>query len=466
MSAAYKAVCQKLLLKDSAQPSDLCCLCLKQVDSTSAVSVNDKIAIEVDQNGNSFVEERMARILVDIIGETVVQTMGMFESICKQCSIDSIASFKFMRRCRENIDNLVRAVDDFDSCFENVAEDLNEYQSLYISVNPKEMTIQQFYDTKRQTNPSETALKRFHFIAYGIPRSKTAPDGSTTRVNRDFSTIFIKTHELVHDPSKPKEYKCKICLKLYPTSGNLRQHFFAHHFKKEFQCEECPKSFGTAGLLQTHITVSHCTVECAECGKTLLNRTSTLKRHALTHSKTAKICFRCGRHYKKGKDFEKHMAQETCEMPSRIPGNFQCDNCSYHCHYKHQLTSHIKFEHGDAKGHICKWCGRRCYSASALKTHILKHTKERNFICTDCGGKFVTKQSLTHHQRLHTGERPYKCTQCDQSFLSASRRNDHIERYHNTTSFDCDLCDAKYNARRSLMKHKRRHAMEDVIIGT
>ncbi|XP_049882259.1 gastrula zinc finger protein XlCGF57.1-like [Pectinophora gossypiella] len=455
MSEVYKAVCEKLLLKEG-KSNDLCCLCLTVVDE-HAISVNDEVMVFPENADEDL--KLMGRILVEILGENITQCMSVFESVCKQCAQSAIDSYKFIKKSKETMENLICATDDLGNCFENVSEETDTYQTLYVSIVPKDKTMQQFYDGKKQTNPSETALARFHFIAYGSTKPVKGNDGY--KKPRDYSTIFIKTHELVADPSKPKEYKCKMCLKMYPTSGNLRQHFFSAHFKKEFPCSECSKSFGTAGLLQTHMSISHCTVECSECGKVLLNRTSTLKRHAKIHSKSRKICYRCGRMYKKVTDFNKHMAQDTCQMPSRIPGDYTCDTCGYHCNYKHQLLNHIKYEHTDAEGHVCQWCNRKCYSASALKTHILKHTKEKNYVCSVCGGKFVTKQSLINHTRLHTGERPYPCNQCDQSFLSASRRNDHIERYHVSKTFDCDLCDAKYSARRSLVKHRKRHFTMD-----
>lgn len=388
------------------------------------------------------------------------ENVEIFENICDACLRLTISSYKFIKRSKDNFALLGTAIEDLNNGFENTTEDFTNVETLYVNINPMECTIQQFYDNKRLALPQETALPRFRFIAHGQYSANPNKKRNNERPRvRDFSTIFIRTTELIADPSKKKEFKCKMCLKEYPSSGCLRQHFFSTHFKKEFQCSECPKSFGTLGLLQSHINVSHSTVECHICGKQLKNRTSTIKRHQMMHNSATKVCFRCGRSYKKSTDFNRHMAQDSCAVPSKVKGNFTCDHCGYHCSFKHQLLAHIKYEHTDAEGFLCKWCGRKCYSQSALKTHVLKHTKEKNFTCTECGGRFVTRQSLLNHTRLHTGERPYKCDFCDQCFLSASRRRDHIDRHHLPSSYDCDMCDAKYNARRSLVKHRKRHMM-------
>lgn len=376
--------------------------------------------------------------------------------MCKSCTEAARSSYKFVKKCKENSVNLINAVDSLNDCFDNTVVDIRNFQSVYISINAEELTIDQFYDTVRQMYPQQTALARFHVIA-NRKSEKSGKSAKRPRNPKDYSTIFIKTHELMHDPSKKNEFKCKMCQKQYPTSGSLRQHFFNSHFKKEYQCMECPKSFGTAGILQSHITQSHQVIQCGECGKTLLNRSSTLKRHQKVHHRPGKVCYRCGRTYKRSVEFEKHMAHDTCLPPSRVAGTFICDYCGYHCNFKHQILAHIKYEHTNAEGFVCSWCHKKCYSQSALKTHVLKHTGEKNFICTECGGKFVTRQSLINHMRLHTGERPYQCGLCDEAFLSASRRKEHIVRHHVGASFDCDLCEAKYNARRSLLKHRKRH---------
>lgn len=386
----------------------------------------------------------------------MAENWNMFNYVCGECSKSALNSYKFIKKCQKNNEQLSLAVENLSNGFEHTADDIEDFSSMYLSINVAEDKIEQFFDNSRRLHSEQSALARFKFISNAKETNSVSKKSAR---QKDYSTIFIKTHELVLDPSK-QEYRCKMCMKLYPTSGSLRQHFFSVHFKKEFKCPDCSKCFGTSGLLHTHKMQSHSFVTCNDCGKKLLNRQSTLKRHALTHdTKVAKVCHRCGRKYKKTTDYERHMQQDSCTVPSKAMGNYVCDYCGKETHFRHQLLSHIRFEHLGARGYICKWCKRKCYNESALKIHVLKHTKEKNFICSMCGGKFVTRQSLINHTRLHTGERPYPCKQCDQSFLSASRRTDHIDRYHKQMIFECDQCHTKLNARRSLIKHKKHHCL-------
>lgn len=384
----------------------------------------------------------------------IAENMALLTYICGVCYKSAMESYKFIKQCQNISNQLTIAVENLSHGFSNTTEDLDSFPTMFLSIKAAENKIEQFYDITRPLCPEKSALARFKFIS--SQQKSTNNKGKRSIRKKDFSTIFIKTHELMLDPSKP-EYRCKMCSKFYPTSGSLRQHFFSLHFKKEFQCPDCGKGFGTSGLLHTHQMQSHNHVTCNECGKKLLNRQSTLKRHAMTHFTGAKICDRCGRKYKKINDYERHMEQDSCTVPSKAIGTFICDYCGKETHFRHQLLSHIRHEHLGAEGFTCKWCKKKLYSQSALKVHVLKHTKEKKFICALCGGKYVTLQSLINHTRLHTGERPYPCSQCDQSFLSASRRKDHVDRYHNQIVFECDQCHTKLNAKRSLLKHKRNH---------
>jgi len=79
------------------------------------------------------------------------------------------------------------------------------------------------------------------------------------------------------------------------------------------------------------------------------------------------------------------------------------------------------------KPFVCKHCGATYTSATALQTHIYRHSGERPFQCRYCTKSFRSKFSVDSHERYHTGEKPFQCRVCGQRFTIAASLQYHAK---------------------------------------
>jgi len=66
--------------------------------------------------------------------------------------------------------------------------------------------------------------------------------------------------------------------------------------------------------------------------------------------------------------------------------------------------------HTGERPHKCNKCGHTFRQITALKNHLLIHSKHH--VCDTCGKSFSRSDALRVHKRVHTGEKPYKCDKC------------------------------------------------------
>lgn len=73
----------------------------------------------------------------------------------------------------------------------------------------------------------------------------------------------------------------------------------------------------------------------------------------------------------------------------------------------------------------CQVCGNTFSGSSALKTHLLTHSKSKSHQCNRCEKKFIDHRTLERHMKTHSDEIAYECTLCP----AKSNRKDNIRRH-------------------------------------
>lgn len=117
-------------------------------------------------------------------------------------------------------------------------------------------------------------------------------------------------------------------------------------------------------------------------------RSSTLKRHLLTHSRKKPLsCLLC-------------KTDSSCDGPTDNDQHVQA------------TTSR-----GRHSCHLCPYVAKR---PALLKRHLLTHRMKKPFNCMFCHRTFAQSDTFAEHMRIHNGDKPYHCLMC--SFKAAHKR--------------------------------------------
>lgn len=447
-----------VLRKILSRSSDFCCLCFETIND-KAISPDNEVIINVNQTQNNLL---MSDVLLTVLGNEVLSYISTFEALCTKCTQSAINSYTFMKLSKKNSELLCKVLSSLKENIDDTIEDQVNCKTLFVSVNTETFVNNQHYDNKRPVCNTSAALRRYQSLLNNEDKSELelCPQSikKDVRTKKEKSQFAIPTSDMIYDKNDQETIKCKECLKVYPGIWKLRSHYIRVHAPKVFKCTECPRKYGSLSYLHAHKEESHCSIVCSECGKTFHNR-NTLRIHEMGHHLRF-VCQDCGRIYKSKNTFKKHIEFNVCGSKTRASpseAKFTCDYCNKKYTQKVSLRVHIQFEHGNYKGHECKWCKKKFWAQSRLKAHIVKHTREKKFNCNICNRNFVTKESLLYHTRIHTGEKPYECPECDARFLSASRRAEHVKRQHRGATIQCDICQSKFNSTNYLQKHRQSH---------
>ena len=189
---------------------------------------------------------------------------------------------------------------------------------------------------------------------------------STTTDKTVKRCVFVMHRVGIIKHKRKRTCKCPICLKRYPSQGELNQHYRQVHDK--IKCPDCPMVFTTPLSLQRHqyahsLPRFHC-----RCGKGFYFL-AELKVHKLKHRRTCTaICSYpgCTKSYFSQADWAKH-------AHTHLKIIWNCDRCDYTTNDERLLKSH-KRKHKQKVKYTCSHCGRGFVYHTQWARHTNKNT--------------------------------------------------------------------------------------------
>ncbi|KAL0859726.1 hypothetical protein ABMA27_010088 [Loxostege sticticalis] len=421
-----------------------CRLCLKQIEK-EYVSFHDFVAIEA----TSSEPQTMSEFLREIFSSEreLYDEIAGVDAVCLNCVDKTFELMKFMKMCRSSSKLLKNVFNHLTETLNNEIDTTNN-QTLYVVVNEKESSlILVKKDDKEKENINSNASKQ--------KRGRKRKHFDCSKCDEVLDNLEeLKAHNL----SFHNSVTCDICHEACPSNMDLEDHINTIH---QYQCEQCSLRMDSEQELLDHIGKHHNTYVCKECGISCQGL-DKLRVHEQKHISKSE-CPKCGKSYTTKEFYQRHVKLcledrlDPHPIRTEIVKTYFCELCGKGYSTPGGLRVHERFTHGNAKPHECEYCGKKFTAPSYLKTHMIKHTGEKNFKCDICGGKFVSKEALLYHTRRHTGEKPYSCKFCNERFVNASARAEHIKFKHVGPTLMCEICSHKFVTSHFLKQHMSRH---------
>ncbi|XP_058833665.1 zinc finger protein 675-like [Topomyia yanbarensis] len=258
---------------------------------------------------------------------------------------------------------------------------------------------------------------------------------------------------------------CNICDKTFTAKSSLERHMLLHTQEKPFVCDLCDTYFSRSLDVKNHVRMVHESLNphvCEECSEQFKNYHGLCKHHQIVHLNKSLpavrfkpyhlICKLCKRPHRKSSELIEHIRQghsnETypyvqCPVCPKTFLSTQHLSChkeihtdKYTCMYCgarnatiHRLQTHVENHHNEERRYDCPICNSKLYkSASALRTHVLTHSRGKQYRCDICRRDFMRKNQLSIHRRTHTGEKPFQCEICQKRFSDGASYCKHKKR--------------------------------------
>ncbi|XP_058445189.1 zinc finger protein 345-like [Malaya genurostris] len=279
------------------------------------------------------------------------------------------------------------------------------------------------------------------------------------------SLVRAREHRLVVHENKVVA-ECKICLKTFMTSANLRRHMLLHTNELPYACETCGVRFRVSTDLTKHILADHqgkTAYHCNACNLPLQNKTEYYRHRNRVHLKPHLRPFKCRLCLEvplTAQDLEAHI--EACHPTEDYPYR-RCTVCEEKFFNSMKLGVHMRSKHGIGikhsparKSYVCDHCGKEYIQKHSLQIHLANvHNAEKAYSCDMCDKRFVFLSNLTRHQEMHKQIKRFACDFCDKTFSQKTAMMNHRRNIHTgETAFDCPYCGAAFKESSTFYRHK------------
>lgn len=254
-----------------------------------------------------------------------------------------------------------------------------------------------------------------------------------------FCQIYnYRVHLRTHAQAKVELLSCRICLKVFTSQKNLKNHLARNHFEDKFyECDLCKRVFTTLKACEHHVQLHKCMMStvCEQCGRTFTTQ-KALKRHRSgTRCHSSFKCTDCPKTFTKKNALLKHSFSHLGLLP------YTCIRC--HCHFR---LAKLYRQHKCKPERIhCVACLREFLSQEDFQQHKKdtgcwgnQEPKGDEIRCLECGQGFETPEELKQHAGAH--QRVLKCAECGKGFRSALLLMSHMGGHAGQSPCLCQRC--------------------------
>ncbi|XP_059607701.1 gastrula zinc finger protein XlCGF57.1-like [Phlebotomus argentipes] len=264
-------------------------------------------------------------------------------------------------------------------------------------------------------------------------------------------------HLLMHSDVRNEE--CPVCCKKFKHKFYLERHMLVHNTAKPYSCKICGKSFGREYYLKKHLMRHRDkTLKCAYCTRTYRNDDGFRSHMDMFHRGLPDdpgcdviSCTICSEVFEDFENLKSHVQIHPLEKP------FECAECGKTYINKRRVRDHITFAHvGEKKIYKrtrkspqktarhgvkkvetvpkCTICLKVFKGRKFLKNHMILHDKDRPlFPCKICGLQLKRKSTLRDHEKNHEKSKEItyiNCPGCWKTYIKKRSFNKHMERHH------------------------------------
>ncbi|XP_050315825.1 zinc finger protein 711-like [Anthonomus grandis grandis] len=337
------------------------------------------------------------------------------------------------------------------------------------------------YESHSET---EEVIKQKQALYMASLTGKSVTKISTTRKEQMFIDNFVQASEPQLRPKERRRtkgvpklsiFKCKHCLYVGKSRGNLHRHNMLHTDPSQiiwFKCPHCPYQSKYLFQLKSHMILhkNPDEIEYHQCPYCELKtaRKHNLKNHIRSMHSNLENSFKCALcpYSTISKDrLVAHMKSHSTEV-------FTCKLCKFVTKTQTYLDNHIKYIHGTViKPFMCDTCSYKSKTGRELDRHYLRmHNKDQLQVhqCHLCSFNSIYKKNLDYHvRRMHgnsEGCPKFICGHCNKEFTYKSGLKVHIVRVHLNLPEDewqkCQECKYKSKCLITLKRHiKRNHGV-------